>query len=74
MPAHKITMSLPEGIVINTDVEFEVRSGGAKLGELHLSKGSIDWRPSRSKKTEFRMTWEFFAQMMEEHGQETRHS
>jgi hypothetical protein len=27
-------MSLPQGIVINADVEFEIMSGGSKLGEI----------------------------------------
>ncbi len=65
MPVHAVRMTLPSGIIVNSDVEFEITSNGAKLGELHLSKGSIDWRPSRSKKTEHRVTWEAFAELME---------
>lgn len=68
MPAHQIRMSLPQGLVINSDVEFIVMSGESKLGELHLSRGSIDWRPKRSKKVEYVMRWEKFAELMEEHG------
>jgi len=65
MPVHEIKMSVPAGLVLNSDVEFEVVSGGTKLGELHLSRGSVDWRPSRSKKTEYRVPWERFATLME---------
>jgi hypothetical protein len=72
MPIHKITMSLPAGLVVNSDVEFVVMSGSEKLGELHLSKGSLDWRPKNSKKTEYRLSWERFAQVMATEGRETR--
>lgn len=72
MATHKITMSLPAGVVINSDIEFVVMSGTTKLGELHLSKGSIDWRPKNSKKTEYRLTWERFAKLMEAHVSETK--
>jgi hypothetical protein len=50
------------------DLELEVRSSNSKLGELHISKGSVDWRPANSKGTEYRMTWEKFAAFMQENG------
>jgi hypothetical protein len=65
MAVHKVTMNLPRNIVVNSDVELEIYSNGKKLGELHVSKGSIDWRPNRTKKTEYRLEWEDFALLME---------
>jgi hypothetical protein len=61
-------MSLPDGIIINTDVEFTITSDGRKLGEVHLSKGTIDWRPVGAKKVEYRLSWEKFAELMSGHG------
>jgi len=66
MPVHEIRMSLPRASVINTDVEIEVFSDETKLGELHLSKGTIDWRPAHSPR-EIRMSWERFARLMDEY-------
>jgi hypothetical protein len=57
-------MSVPDGIVINTDVEFAVFSDGKKFGEVHLSRGTIDWHPAHSKKVEYSHTWEDFARRM----------
>ena len=72
MAKHEVKLALPQGLVINTDVEFEVYSNGAKLGELHVSRGTIDWRPGRSKKAEYRMTWEQFADNMKANGKLTK--
>ena len=65
MPIHDIRMSLPRALIVNTDVEIEVYSDGEKLGELHLSKGTIDWRPAHSPR-EIKLPWERFARLMEE--------
>jgi hypothetical protein len=61
-------MSLPQGLVINSDVEFVVSSNGKKLGEVHLSKGTIDWRPAGAKKAEYKISWERFAELMTSEG------
>ena len=64
MPRHEIEASLPAHRIVNTDVTVIVKSNGTKLGELLMSKGSIDWRPSKHQ-TSYRMTWEKFARLME---------
>ena len=64
MANHIVKMSLPEGLVVNSDVEFTVSSDGKKLGEVHLSRGTIDWRPAGAKKAEYRLKWERFAEIM----------
>jgi hypothetical protein len=51
--------------VLHADVVFEVRSDDEKLGELHVSQGSIDWY-SRSSKKPTRLRWERFDQVMQE--------
>ena len=72
MPRHEVTMSLPKGVVINADVVFVIAGDGQKLGELHLSRGTIDWRPAHAKKIEYRLGWERFAEFMQEHGRRRR--
>lgn len=67
MATHSVTMKQPNEKVINTDVEFIIREGDRKLGELHVSKGSIEWLPSNGRYKR-RMRWSKFATIMEEKG------
>jgi hypothetical protein len=66
MPVHDIDMSIPTTkVVLHADVVFEVRSDGEKLGELRVSKGTIDWVPVNAK-LPVRLTWEQFDRLMRE--------
>jgi hypothetical protein len=65
MPKHKVIMRQPRDQVMNADIEFIVREGLSKLGELHVSKGSIEWLPSNGRYKR-RMSWSKFAKLMEE--------
>ena len=53
--------------VVNADLIIEVTADDQKFGELQVSRGSIDWVP-RDKQTARSLTWEKFAQLMDEHG------
>jgi hypothetical protein len=69
MPSHKISLVIPRAIdVQNTDIELEVTSDGAMLGRLKISKGTIDWLPARNTVNYREMTWERFAEVMENEG------
>jgi hypothetical protein len=63
MATHKVTMRQPTEIEVNTDVEFVIRENGRKIGELHVSKGSIEWLPSNGRYKR-RMRWSKFAELM----------
>lgn len=64
--AHQIDMKIPTTkAVLHADVVFEIRSDGEKLGELHISKGSIDWYHANARKPT-RLRWERFDQVMEQ--------
>ena len=64
MPTHDVEMSIPTTkVVLHADVVFEVRSDGEKLGELRVSKGTLDWAPM-SAKIPVRMSWEQFDRFM----------
>ncbi len=66
LPKHDVEMSIPTTkVVLSADVVFEIRSDGDKLGELRISKGTIDWAPSNSK-IPTQLTWEQFDQLMRE--------
>ena len=64
MPKHKIEVTQPSKVVLNSDVRFTIYSDDALLGELRISKGTIDWRPGKKQKP-VRRTWEWFARVME---------
>ena len=57
-------MSIPTTkVVLHADVVFEIRSDDEKLGELRVSKGSIDWYPSNAR-IPVKPTWEQFDRFM----------
>jgi hypothetical protein len=69
MPRHEIEASLPAHRIVNTDVTIIVNSDGKRLGELLISRGSIDWRPSKKWTTSTcRLTWEQFDAFMQNSG------
>lgn len=67
MATHKVIMRQPRDKIVNSDVVFVIKEGDKKLGELHVSKGSIEWKPSNGR-FKRRMRWSKFAQFMESEG------
>ncbi len=58
----------PLEFVLRSDVTFfVVWSDDLKLGELQVSKGSIDWLPGNGR-TRYRMRWERFNELMKKEG------
>ena len=48
MARKKVELSIQHPIEIgNVDVTFRVYDGNAHLGDLTISRGGIDWRPTR---------------------------
>ena len=44
---HTVKMEVPKvKSVLNKDVIFEISNSAGKLGELHISKGNIEWLPA----------------------------
>jgi hypothetical protein len=64
VPTHDIEIELPPKVVLHKDVRFTIKSAGAKLGELRISKGSVDWWPA-NKQSPVSLSWEKFAQLLE---------
>jgi len=64
MPKHDIEVALPAHHVVNADLRIVVNSDGRKLGELLISKGTLDWRSSNHHHR-VSMPWETFASVME---------
>ena len=74
MSSHEVSFSIPQKLVLAKDVEFSVKSDGAKLGTLLISKGNIEWVPSSKSVKKYRLSWENFAKLMENAGTMKRQS
>ena len=68
MSSHDISFSIPQKFVLAKDVEFSVKSDGAKLGTLLISKGNIEWVPASKSVKKYRLSWEKFSELMENAG------
>ena len=68
MATHSISMKQPEEVVLGKDVRFSIKRDGRKLGELHVSKGNLEWVPAGSKVKTFRLRWAQVAVLFEENG------
>jgi len=65
MPEHRITVHPSLPLEVNAaDLVVVVDSDGSKLGELRISRGSIDWY-RRGTQYGTSMTWEAFAELMD---------
>ena len=75
MAAHRLRMTLPDFDIRAANVEFVIESTRRtpsgrleKLGELHVSQGSLEWWPKGAKRYRREVRWETFAEWIEEHG------
>lgn len=69
MAQHEIDVKVPQDIwVENTDLEVKVKSNGRLLGRVHISRGTIDWIPSKAH-SRYRLRWERFGELMVDYGQ-----
>ncbi|MEG0861824.1 MAG: hypothetical protein RSG79_19690 [Pseudomonas sp.] len=66
--AHEVSVNLHQNIVLSKDIEVEVKADGSKLGTILISKGNIEWVPSRNSVNKHRLTWKQFATLMESEG------
>jgi hypothetical protein len=65
MGEHRVTIRQPEREVMNADVSFDVYEDEAKIGELRISRGGIDWYP-RSARKPITLTWTQFRRLLED--------
>ncbi len=68
MAKHDIYFTMPQKIVLNKDVEFEIYSNEVKSGTLKISKGSIKWVPV-NRSYGHHLSWEEFDELMQKEGQ-----
>ncbi len=66
--AHDVKLNLNTSIVLHKDVAIDVSTSAGKLGTLLVSKGNIEWMPSKKVKKKHRLSWTKFAELMEAEG------
>lgn len=71
MAKHDIRMDQSLRDLGKVDLVLQVVIDGAKRGELHVSKGGVDWWPRSSKRVKHTWSWSKLADVLET-GQ-TRH-
>ena len=68
MASHAISMKQPQEVILGKDVQFIIKRDGSKLGELHVSKGNLEWVPAGSKIKTYRLRWAQVATLFEDNG------
>jgi len=66
MMAHEVTFQVPERPLESKDIVFNVKSDGAMLGSLKVSRGGVVWRP-RDYKFGYYLTWEKLDETLKRH-------
>jgi hypothetical protein len=66
--SHEVRMDISNAFVPKTDVTFDIRENGSKLGTLLISRGNIEWVPAGNSVNKRRMTWAKFAKFMRTKG------
>jgi len=67
---HRVELALPPTDIQNTDVAITIWSDDELLGEMRVSRGSLDWRPGHHQSA-WSLEWERFDELMRGHGRRT---
>jgi hypothetical protein len=69
MAEHTVKVRLPKRVeVFSKDLDVEVRRNGSIIGNLKISKGSLDWRDVSDRNYYRSLKWEKFAELAKDHG------
>ena len=65
--AHEVDFSIPSRELGRSDVEFNVRRDGKKIGTLRVSKGFVVWFPTDTSYG-YKVNWSAFDELMQSNG------
>jgi hypothetical protein len=72
--AHSIGLKIDHELpVSNVDIKIVVTRDRDRLGVVKVSRGSIDWKPGKAKRT-WSLSWQQFDELMREFGHQPRTS
>ncbi|MFV3076419.1 hypothetical protein [Niveispirillum fermenti] len=71
--AHEVIIKcIPEFELSSKDMVLMISDHDGKIGEIHISKGNIDFWPSGNSVNHFQLSWRKFAEIMKENGAQVR--
>jgi hypothetical protein len=68
---YKVEVAFGRGLRMelkSKDIVLVVADDVGKMGELRISKGSVDWWPYMNKQTPTTLRWDRFAEVMQDPG------
>ena len=65
--AYKAKFNVPDSQLGNADVVFTISTDRGRLGELHISRGAVAWKPLNGKES-YKMAWIKFGNLMIDKG------
>jgi hypothetical protein len=66
---YKVEIAFGRGLRMDLkskDIVMVVSNEHGKMGEVRISRGSVDWWPKRNRATPTTLRWERFAEVMED--------
>ena len=69
--AYKVLFQTPVRELGKADATFSAYEDGFLLGELLLSKGAVEWRPSNSQHS-YKLNWSQFDRVVQDNGRRRR--
>jgi hypothetical protein len=66
--AHEVSVQIPKLSIGKSDFQISIKKNGAKIGELLISQGNIEWWPSGNSRKKKRLKWSEFEYFFEEYG------
>lgn len=66
MAQHNVYVNLPWRELGNADAFFEIYRDGKKLGTMTISKGALEWYPTKAKRP-YKISWTSFDKMINEY-------
>ena len=69
--AYKVSFQAPPRDLGRADTSFFVHQDGSLLGELLVSKGALEWRPSNSRHS-YKFPWVKFDEVAQKNGRPHR--
>jgi len=67
--AHEISFTIPEQPLGKVDAIFTIKKDGILLGNLKISKGTLDWSPNNhDQRNPYKISWAKFDALMRDKG------
>ena len=65
---HQVSVQFPKLNIGPSDFHISIKKHGAKMGELLISQGNIEWWPAGNSRRKKRLKWSEFEVIFEQYG------